>query len=98
MRDTAAVIRQAFKDISADELEALCLVAQERTYPGGHVLIHEGEIEHVFYIVADGQVAITQKMAPVGERLLALRTTGEFFGEMALIESKPRSASVRAVA
>jgi serine phosphatase RsbU (regulator of sigma subunit) len=98
MLDTATVIRQAFKDISAEELDALCQVAQVRTYPGGHVLIHEGEIEHVFYIVADGQVAITQKLAPVGERLLALRTPGEFFGEMALIESKPRSASARTVA
>jgi len=98
MVDAAAVIREAFKDISSEELDALCQVAHVRTYPGGHVLIREGETEHVFYIVADGQVAITQKLAPVGERLLALRQPGEFFGEMALIESKPRSASARTVA
>jgi len=97
MLDTANVIRQAFKGISTDELDALCKVAQVRTYPGGQLLIREGEIEHVFYIVADGQVAITQRLEPEGERLLALRKAGEFFGEMALIESKPRSATARTV-
>jgi sigma-B regulation protein RsbU (phosphoserine phosphatase) len=98
MADIVAVIREAFKDISPEEAAALCQVAQARTYPGGEVLIREGEVEHVFYIVADGQVAITQRLEPAGERLLALRQKGEFFGEMALIESKPRSATARTVA
>jgi serine phosphatase RsbU (regulator of sigma subunit) len=95
MPDKASVIQWAFGDISAEELEALCQVAQVRQYPSGTVLIREGELEHVFYIVADGQVAITQRLAPAGERLLALRQPGEFFGEMALIEHKPRTATAR---
>ena len=93
--DTAAVIRQAFGDISAEELAALSQVANVAAYPPGHVLCHEGELEHVFYIVAAGQVAITQSLGRDGERLLALRRPGEFFGEMALIENKPRTATAR---
>ncbi len=89
----AVTIRQAFKDISEDELAALCSVAAPRTYPQGQVLVHEGEIEHVFYIVASGQVAITHRLGPAQERLIAVRHPGEYFGEMALIENKPRSAS-----
>lgn len=89
----ADTIRQAFKDISEDELAALCSVAQPRTYPQGQVLVREGEIEHVFYIIASGRVAITHKLGPAQERLIAVRNPGEFFGEMALIEHKPRTAS-----
>ena len=94
----ADTIRQAFKGISDAELEALCSVAQLRTYPEGQVLVREGETEHVFYIVAAGQVAITHRLGPSQERLIAVRRPGEYFGEMALIENKPRSASATAVA
>jgi phosphoserine phosphatase RsbU/P len=97
MSDPATIIRQAFGNISAEELAALCRVAHVAEYPPGHVLCQEGELEHVFYIVADGQVAITQRIGHAGERLLALRQPGEYFGEMALIENKPRTATVRTV-
>jgi serine phosphatase RsbU (regulator of sigma subunit) len=93
MVSPADTIRQAFKGISDAELEALCSVATSRAYPKGQVLVREGEIEHVFYIVADGEVAITHRLGPDLDRLVAVRRAGEFFGEMALIENKPRSAS-----
>ena len=78
MPDPASVIRQAFGDISADELVALCEVARVAAYPAGHILCREGELEHVFYIVAEGQVAITQSLGHDGERLLALRHPGRW--------------------
>ncbi len=93
MTDPAAVIRKAFKGVSDDELDAMCRVAKVAVYPASHTLIHEGAIEHVFYIVAEGQVAITQRLNMNEKRVLALRNPGEFFGEMALIENKPRAAS-----
>jgi serine phosphatase RsbU (regulator of sigma subunit) len=97
MPEVVNVIQWAFGDIGADEIEALAQVAQVHQYPAGTVLCREGESEHVFYIVAEGQVAITQRLAPDTERLLALRQPGEFFGEMALIENKPRTATARTV-
>ncbi len=90
-------IRQAFKDISDEELKALCTVAALKYYPAGTVLTHEDEIEHVFYIVADGQVAITHRLGSGQRRLIATRDPGEFFGEMALIEHKPRTATATTV-
>jgi sigma-B regulation protein RsbU (phosphoserine phosphatase) len=98
MPDTMAVLRQAFKDISSAELETLCRVAALCSYPAEHLLCHEGEIEHTFYIVADGSVAITHRLSANEERLITLLQPGGFFGEMALIEHKPRSASARTVA
>src|SRR5258708_34431717 len=96
MPDTMAVIRLAFNDISDAELEMLCRVAALRTYPAEQVLCHEGELEHTFYIVAAGQVAISHRLSPNEERLITLLSPGGFFGEMALLEHKPRSAPARA--
>ena len=98
MPDTRAVIRQAFHGVSDAEIEALCQVAQLRRYAPDQVLCHEGEIEHTFYIVADGQVAITHRLSDNEQRLITLLHPGQFFGEMALIEQKPRAASVRTTA
>src|ERR1041385_8108809 len=95
--DSAAIIKQAFHGVSDEELEALARVAVVQTYPPGHTLCSEGALEHVFYIVADGQVAITQRLGDNSKRVLAVRNPGEFFGEMALIENKPRTASVTTV-
>jgi serine phosphatase RsbU (regulator of sigma subunit) len=98
LSDTAALIRRAFRDLTPAELEALCRVAELKTYSENQVLCHEGEIEHVFYIVADGQVAISHRLSPTEDRLITLRHPGEFFGEMALIEHKPRAATARTLA
>jgi CRP-like cAMP-binding protein len=98
MPDTRAVIRRAFNDVSDAEIEALCQVAKVCRYPADHVLCHEGELEHIFYILGDGQVAITHRLSDDEERLISLLHPGQFFGEMALIEHKPRTASVRTTA
>src|SRR3972149_2641836 len=95
MPAAAAIVRRAFPGVSDQAVEALCAVASMRTYPPGHTLCHEGEIEHIFYIVAEGQVAITQKLGDDEQRVLAIRHPGEFFGEMALIEHKPRTAIIQ---
>jgi serine phosphatase RsbU (regulator of sigma subunit) len=93
MPDTAAILKRAFPGIGTEELDALCRVVTPRTYPPGATLVTEGAVEHTFYVVAEGQVAITQKLGN-DKRVLALRDPGEFFGEMALIDNKPRTASV----
>jgi sigma-B regulation protein RsbU (phosphoserine phosphatase) len=79
-------------------VEALSQVAALKTYPGGYTLCHEGALEHVFYIVAEGQVAITKQLGNNEQRVLAMRGAGEFFGEMALIENQPRSATITTLA
>jgi serine phosphatase RsbU (regulator of sigma subunit) len=94
MPDCAAIIQYAFKGVTDEEVEAMCRVAELRTYPAGYVLCREGAIEHIFYIVVEGQVAITKLLGADEQRVLALRGAGEFFGEMALVEHQPRSATI----
>ena len=94
MSDPASIIRYAFKGVTDEEVEALCRVTEMKTYPAGHTLCYEGALEHIFYIVAEGQVAITKQLGLTEQRILAMRGAGEFFGEMALIERQPRSATI----
>ncbi|QQO11187.1 Crp/Fnr family transcriptional regulator [Breznakiella homolactica] len=63
-----------------------------RTYPKDSMLFSEGEPGDELYIIQKGSVKIT-KIVDNNEVLLAVLKTGDIFGEMALLESKPRSAS-----
>ncbi len=94
MTDRTEVIRKVFEGLDDNEVSAVSASAAEKTYPVGTVLCHEGNIEQTFYIVMDGLVAITHRLQDGGTRHLTSREAGQFFGEMALIERKPRSASV----
>jgi len=93
----AAIVRQAFPGVTEDDVHALMNAAVAQTYPAQHVLVHEGEIEHIFYILADGQAEISQRLGDGTKRVIITRQPGEFFGEMALIEKMPRSATVTAL-
>ena len=65
-------------------------------FPKGHVLFHEGDEGEEMYILRAGKVAI-KKRVPHGEVTLAVLEKGDFFGEMAILERMPRSASAEMV-
>jgi CRP-like cAMP-binding protein len=64
--------------------------------PAGDFVFREGDLGTEMYIVHEGQVEILSR---VGEedRLIAVLEKGDFFGEMALLEDRPRAGSVRAL-
>ena len=63
-----------------------------RQYPKDTMLFAEGESGPELYIIQKGSIRIT-KIVDDNEVLLALLKAGDIFGEMALLENKPRSAS-----
>jgi CRP-like cAMP-binding protein len=65
-------------------------------FKAGSVLFHEGEDGDDMYIVQSGRVAIKKKVKD-GEALLAHMEKGDFFGEMAILERLPRSATAEVV-
>jgi CRP-like cAMP-binding protein len=65
-------------------------------FPKGTVLFNEGDEGEDMYIIRSGQVAI-RKRVPHGETTLAVLEKGDFFGEMALLERRPRSAGAEVV-
>ncbi|MDR1211666.1 MAG: cyclic nucleotide-binding domain-containing protein [Spirochaetaceae bacterium] len=63
-----------------------------RGYPANAMIFAEGEPGDELYIIQKGSVKIT-KIVDNNEVLLAVLKTGDIFGEMSLLESKPRAAS-----
>lgn len=67
-----------------------------KIYHDAEIIIKQGEQGDCMYIVQEGMVEIVNE-TDQGDVLLALRGKGEFFGEMAIFERKPRSATARAL-
>jgi CRP-like cAMP-binding protein len=63
-----------------------------QNYPKGFLLFAEGETGHTMYIVQEGSVKIT-KIVDNKEVILAVLNKGDIFGEMAILENKPRAAT-----
>jgi CRP-like cAMP-binding protein len=65
-------------------------------FPTGHVLFKEGDEGEEMYIIQTGRVAIKKRVKD-GDALLATLEKGDFFGEMAILERLPRSATAELV-
>jgi signal transduction histidine kinase len=88
------VLRRAFPGIPESEAEEMISAGKVREYPPDSVLCHEGAIESTFYIILDGEVQVTKFINDAEARFLKYLEPGDFFGEMALIQNSPRSATV----
>jgi CRP/FNR family transcriptional regulator, cyclic AMP receptor protein len=75
-------------------LQFLARLVGEQTYAAGEAIVREGEPGDRMYFVCAGRVKVVKQ--PPGEPALALADfgPGDFFGEMSLVESVVRSASV----
>jgi CRP-like cAMP-binding protein len=78
-----------FADLSKSELAQVVSLADEIDLPADKVLIREGERGREFFVLLEGEAEVTRK----GKKL-ATRGSGEFFGEIALVSSLPRVATV----
>ncbi|MBA3391889.1 MAG: Crp/Fnr family transcriptional regulator [Deltaproteobacteria bacterium] len=63
-----------------------------RDFPAGSVLFEEGQPGDYMYVVLAGEVEIRRQVGET-ERVLAVLPPGEFFGEMAILNGRPRSAT-----
>lgn len=84
------------RGLSATEMKLLATFSTEEGFRGESAIFREGERGDKLYIVLDGRVRISKFIPGVGEEALAVLDRGDFFGEMALIDDKPRSADARA--
>jgi signal transduction histidine kinase len=81
-------------DLSEEDLEQLYGMAETVSIPAGELVLREGDPGDSLFVVLDGQLEVTKRQGRQ-EVLLAVYKPGQFFGEMALLEQAPRSASVR---
>ena len=83
-----------FKDLNKKELKAIERILHRRTYHSEEAIFHEGDPGVGMYIIETGRVNITLGNK---QKLLAVLSDGEFFGEMALLSETPRTATATAV-
>lgn len=85
-----------FKNLRDDELDKVNDVVKVKRYSRGQPIFEEGSLATALYLVKMGSVAI--KQAQNGEDIqVALLGSGSHFGEMAFIDSEPRSATAECV-
>lgn len=79
-----------FKEIDGNNfLPTLAATLEEVTFPANHTIFAKGEEGQLLYILVSGRVQVHLEELP-----LAQLEPGAYFGEMALFDSQPRSASV----
>jgi CRP/FNR family cyclic AMP-dependent transcriptional regulator len=83
------------RGLSAAEMKLLATFSSEERFREGSMIFREGEKGDKLYIVLDGRVRISKFIPGVGEEALTVLDRGDFFGEMALIDDKPRSADAK---
>ncbi len=86
-----------FEGLPHDDLVGIAGIVSGTTVNAGEVLFEEGEPGDAFYIVFKGAMEIVKARPDGNEEKLAVRRSGEAFGEMALLNDAPRSATARAV-
>ncbi len=94
-----------FENLDAAELEQVLSRTKSRTFPAESVIIQEGEMGDSLFIMVSGEVEITKRLTLVldedtpKERVMSRlkAENGVYFGEMTLLESEARSATVTAL-
>lgn len=86
-----------FSGLKRGTLKSLGRAAKVRQFASGELLVKEGEEAVAFFVLCRGQAEVVKGLGQERERVLGNLTEGDFFGEMALLDGFPRSASVRAV-
>src|ERR1039458_9005120 len=88
---------ELFRPLNPSEWSALRRIAQEKQFPAGREIFHEGDQGDGLYVLKEGLVEISANVSQTSRRLLSQVVPGEVFGEMAVLEAKPRSATATAV-
>jgi CRP/FNR family transcriptional regulator, cyclic AMP receptor protein len=81
-----------FEHCSRRELDALQRVATAVDVPAGKVLATQGETGREFFVIVEGKAEVKR-----GRTVVGVLGPGSFFGEMSLLERKPRAATVTTV-
>src|SRR5262245_35709162 len=85
-----------FRMLKPADMATLRQIAHERTVAAGQDVFKEGDAGDGLYVVKDGLVEISVRMSENVRRVFSEVHPGELFGEMAVLEMKPRSATATA--
>ncbi|GAA5967756.1 hypothetical protein JCM11641_005757 [Rhodosporidiobolus odoratus] len=87
------------QELNAKERAKIADALEEKVYEEGEAVVVEGEVGKNFYIIESGKAEVTKRkrnLQGVDDEVLGTLGKGDYFGELALINSAPRAATVRA--
>ncbi|MFZ9886174.1 MAG: cyclic nucleotide-binding domain-containing protein [Myxococcota bacterium] len=84
---------ELFESLVPEHLKLILGITREEQHPPSAVLFRDGDVADRLYFVVKGKVRVSKEIPGVGEEALAVLEEGHYFGEMALIDHAPRSAS-----
>jgi CRP/FNR family cyclic AMP-dependent transcriptional regulator len=86
-----------FANLSQGEAQKLAERLVIRHFSPGQIIFHHGDPGGLLYIIMGGKVKITHSTPEGNEALLAILGENDFFGELALLDDSPRSATAEAL-
>jgi CRP-like cAMP-binding protein len=86
-----------FAELTDDDVSSLARLTTRRRYPKDTVVFFENEEGDSFFMILEGRIKVTILGDDGREIILSVLGPGDFFGEMALLDNEPRSATAIAV-
>ncbi|MFN2141844.1 MAG: Crp/Fnr family transcriptional regulator [Candidatus Promineifilaceae bacterium] len=86
-----------FTDLPKEEITELSNLLVIRRFSSNQVIFHHGDPGGLLYIISKGKVKISYSTQDGQEALLAILGAGDFFGELALLDDSPRSATAESI-
>ena len=86
-----------FSEMDEQEVAGIRAIMDERKFKAGKVIIREGDVGDLFYVITEGHAEVTIHDADGTEVVLHEVGPGDFFGELSMLTNEPRTARVRAV-
>jgi len=78
-----------FQDLSRREIRRIVEAGRELEFPPGRMMVQEGSIASDFYLILSGRATVSRNL-----RKVRSLQTGDFFGEISVLDGGPRSATV----
>lgn len=83
-----------FSEVYTEDLDAIAEVMEEDHFQAGDIVFRKDDPADRMYIVVNGKIGVTLSSNPRSGDFITQAGSGECFGEMGLLDSLPRSASV----
>ena len=83
-----------FRQLSVEQVREVSRLGRTMGMTAGHIVCHEGELSDSMYVLLAGKVLVYRHGKTGGRVDMRQYEDGDYFGEIALLDSKPRTASV----
>lgn len=83
--------------LNEKELKSIASLAKEREYKKGEIIVKQGEEGVGLFIIKKGKIKVSKTLASGKNIDIAVHSDGEYFGELSMLDNKPRTATVTAL-